>query len=203
MARTFLTSERYRGYPRPFRKPAMSDLARAFLDQSRTYLKGEYLPRIEKALESLSEDDFWWRPNAASNSAGNLVLHLAGNVRQWIVHGIGGAADVRERDKEFAADGGISKADAIARLQSSVNDACAIFESMDIHDLEDSYTPQAQQATGFEAIYHVVEHFSMHVGQIIWIAKARSGEGMGFYVESPGGRAKLAWVPTPEGPLAP
>lgn len=180
----------------------MSDTAQAFLDQSRTYLKGEYLPRIEKALETLSEDDFWWRPNEASNSAGNLVLHLAGNVRQWIVHGIGGAEDTRHRDAEFAATGDVSKAKALEQLYASVNDACDVIAGLTESDLQKRYTPQAHDVTGLEAIYHVVEHFSMHVGQIIWIAKARSGQGMGFYALRPGGLAKLTWTPTPDGPKA-
>ena len=181
---------------------AMSNLARAFLDQSRTYLKGEYMPRIEKALAALSEEDFWWRPNEASNSAGNLVLHLAGNVRQWIVHGLGGEVDVRERDEEFAAKGGVSKAEALAQLHASVDDACAVLEQMDADGLAASYTPQAYEVTGLEAIYHVVEHFAMHTGQIVWIAKGRSGEGLGFYAEKPGGLAKLTWTPTPDGPVS-
>jgi len=180
----------------------MPDLARAFLDQSRTYLKGEYMPRIEMALAALSEEDFWWKPNDASNSAGNLVLHLAGNVRQWIVHGLGGVEDVREREKEFAAGGGASKAEAMARLNASVDDACHVLERMNAAGLAATYTPQAHEVTGLEAIYHVVEHFSMHTGQIIWIAKARTGKGLGFYAEMPGGLAKLSWTPTPDGPEA-
>lgn len=182
---------------------AMNDIERAFLDQSRTCLNGEYMPRIEKALANLSEEDFWWRPNDASNSAGNLVLHLAGNVRQWIVHGIGGAADVREREKEFAADGDVSKAEALSRLRAAVDDACVVLEGMNADGLAAVYTPQAHTVTGLEAVYHVVEHFAMHVGQIIWIAKACSGEGLGFYAEKPGGIAKLNWTPTPDGPIAP
>ena len=181
---------------------AMPDFALAFLVQSRTYLKGEYMPRIEKALAALSEDDFWWRPNDASNSAGNLVLHLAGNIRQWIVHGLGGAEDVREREKEFAAKGGVSKAEALALLHASVDDACAVLEQMDEDGLAASYTPQAHKVTGLEAIYRVIEHFAMHTGQIIWIAKARSGESLGFYAEKPGSLATLTWTPTPDGPAS-
>ena len=181
---------------------AMPDFALAFLDQSRTYLKGEYMPRIDKAMATLSEDDFWWRPNDASNSAGNLVLHLAGNVRQWIVHGLGGEADVRKRDEEFAAKGGVSKEEALTRLRASVDDACTVLEEFDEEGLAASYTPQAHEVTGLEAIYHVVEHFAMHTGQIVWIAKARSGEGLGFYAEKPGGLAKLNWTPTPDGPAS-
>lgn len=181
----------------------MSALATAFLNQSRTFLKGEYLPRIEKALATMSEEDFWWRPNEASNSAGNLVLHLTGNIRQWIVHGIGGADDVRARAKEFAATGGISKQEALDRLKEAVEDACNVIEQMDEESLSRKYTPQSYDVTGLEAVYHVVEHFGMHTGQIIWIAKVRSGKSMGFYDESPDGKAKLKWIPTAAGPIAP
>ncbi|NNF59647.1 MAG: DUF1572 family protein [Rhodothermaceae bacterium] len=180
-----------------------ADLAQAFLDQSRTYLRGDYRPRIERALATLSDEDLWWRPNAASNSAGNLVLHLAGNVRQWIVAGLGGAPDVRERDAEFAATGGVAAAECLARLRASVDDACAILERLDAEALARQYIIQAHDVTGMEAVYHVVEHFGMHTGQILWIAKARTGAGLGFYAERPGGLAKLTWTPTPDGPEAP
>ena len=178
----------------------MSLFAKNFLDQSRTYLKGEYMPRIEKAVSLMSEEDFWWRPNQVSNSAGNIVLHLAGNVRQWIVHGLAGAKDVRIREEEFSARGGITKEQALAKLRASVDDACAVLADMNAEALAASYTPQNHNVTGLKAVYHVVEHFAMHTGQIVWIAKMRSAQDLGFYAEAPGGRAKLTWVPTPDGP---
>src|SRR4026209_1187126 len=76
--------------------------AQAFLAQYREYLTGHYLPKIRAAVETLSEADLWWRPNEASNSIGNLMLHLTGNIRQWIVSGVGGAPDRRDRAAEFA-----------------------------------------------------------------------------------------------------
>ncbi len=179
------------------------DLARAFLDQSRTYLRGDYLPKIERALDRLPEADLWWRPNDATNSAGTLVLHLAGNVRQWVVAGLGGAPDVRDRAAEFATTGGLSTDECLGRLRAAVADACAVLERMDADALVRSYAIQGHDVTGLQAVYHVVEHFGMHTGQILWIVKARTGEGLGFYAERPGGLAQLAWVPTPHGPLAP
>ena len=176
------------------------DLARAFLDQSRASLRGDHLPKIEAALERMSEDDLWWRPNDASNSAGNLVLHLAGNVRQWIVAGLGGAADVRDRAAEFAATGGVSKAEALARLRAAVEEAGHVLARLDAADLAARYRIQGHEVTGLYAVYHVVEHFAMHAGQILWLAKARSGEGLGFYETFEDGRARLRWTPTPEGP---
>lgn len=179
------------------------DIARAFLDQSRTYLRGDYLPKIERALAALPDGDLWWRPNDASNSAGNLGLHLAGNVRQWVVAGLGGAEDVRERDTEFSADGGLDAEAVLDRLRASVDDACAVLDQLDAEALARSYSIQAHDVTGLQAVYHVVEHFGMHTGQILWIAKARAGSDLGFYTERPGGLAKLAWVATPDGPIAP
>jgi len=177
------------------------DIARAFLDQSRAFLRGDFLPRIEGALERMSEDDLWWRPNDASNSAGNLVLHLAGNVRQWIVAGLDGAPDIRDRAAEFAATGGLSKAEALGRLRAAVDDACRVLARLDAADLAARRTIQGREVTGLYAVYHVVEHFAMHTGQILWLAKARRGEDLGFYETSDDGRARLRWTPTPEGPM--
>ena len=118
---------------------------------SREYLSGQYLPKIRACLERLPETDLWWRPNPASNSVGNLVLHLAGNVRQWVVAGIAGGDDVRDRPAEFAA------------------------------------------TTGFGSLYHPVEHFSMHTGQILWITKMRTGEGLGFYSVADDGTVRTHW----------
>src|SRR5262249_25290922 len=93
-----------------------STLAEMFRREVRGGFK-KYLPRIASCLELLSEDEIWWRPNAASNAAGNIVLHLCGNVRQWIISGVGGARDVRERDREFAEQGPIPRQALIARLK--------------------------------------------------------------------------------------
>ncbi|MDX1420855.1 MAG: DUF664 domain-containing protein [Rubricoccaceae bacterium] len=176
------------------------DLARAFLDQSRAFLRGDFLPKIEAALDRMSEEDLWWRPNDASNSAGNLALHLAGNVRQWLVHGLGGAPDVRDRPAEFAATGGLGKAEVLARLRGAVDDGCAVLARADADALAASYTLQGNPVTGLYAVYHVVEHFAMHTGQIVWLAKARASADLGFYETHDDGRARLRWTPTPEGP---
>ena len=73
------------------------EIGRAFIQRSLAYLVGEYFPKIRRCVEGLTDEDIWWRPNPASNSIGNLILHLAGNVRQWVVSGIGGAPDERKR----------------------------------------------------------------------------------------------------------
>ena len=81
-----------------------------FIEASRTTLSGDYLPKLRKFAAVILEEDLWWRPNKASNSAGNLVLHLCGNARRWIVAGVAGAPDTRDREAEFAQRGEVSRA---------------------------------------------------------------------------------------------
>lgn len=176
-------------------------LARPFLDQSMTLLRGEWLPKLETAVGALG-DDLWWRPNETSNSAGTICVHLAGNLRQWIVAGVGGAPDVRNRPAEFATTGGRSAADVLADLRAAVDEACAVIDGLDEEALLAVYPIQGREPTGLRAVYHAVEHFAMHAGQIIWIAKARGG-AVRFYEDDPQGRARLLWVSTPDGPIAP
>src|SRR2546423_14834865 len=80
----------------------MNDIGQEFIERSRYHFIQDFLPKIERCLERLTDDQLWWRPNEQSNSIGNLLLHLSGNARQWIVCGVGGAADARNRDAEFA-----------------------------------------------------------------------------------------------------
>lgn len=170
----------------------MDEFARAFLDRSARYLEEDYFPRIRGALEAMDPDDLWWRPNQASNSVGNLLLHLAGNLRQWVVHGVGGAEDVRERQREFDAREGGTGPELLEQLGKVVREAAGTLEGIDPSLLGETRTIQGNEVTVMEAVYHAVEHFSMHTGQIIWVAKARAGRDLGFYrVE--GGVAEARW----------
>lgn len=128
----------------------------------------------------LSEEEIWWRPNRASNSIGNLTLHMAGNVQQWIISGLGGAPDRRIRDLEFAERGPVSRRFLLARLRNSVTQACRVLEDLLPDALAQRYTIQGFQVTGLEAIAHVVEHFAYHSGQIIFVTKLKKGKRLGF-----------------------
>jgi len=156
-------------------------ISESFLQQSRYFLSNEYLPKIRLAIEPLSDDAIWWRANEASNSIGNLMLHLAGNVRQWIVSGIGGAADVRQRSTEFRARGGKDKAALLAHLTAAVGDVDAVLAKLSPDELLGERQIQGRSVSVFEAVYHVVEHFSTHTGQIILLAKIHVGEKVKFY----------------------
>ena len=152
-----------------------------FQAQSSRYLRDDYLRRIELAIAPLTPDQIWWRPNEASNSIGNLMLHLAGNVRQWIVGGVGETSMARDRDLEFSTRDLIGKDELLTRLRDAVDEACTIIERVPDATLPEPRSIQRFDTTVFGAIYHVVEHFAMHTGQIILLAKAQTGKDAGFY----------------------
>jgi uncharacterized damage-inducible protein DinB len=140
----------------------------------------KYLPRIVRCLQLLSEDEIWWRPNAASNAAGNVALHLCGNVRQWIMSGLAGAADTRERDKEFAARGPVSRRVLIAQLRKTVEEACRTIDGLSDEALTRQFAIQGYPVSGLEAVAHVVEHFAYHTGQLIYLTKLKRGRDLRF-----------------------
>jgi uncharacterized damage-inducible protein DinB len=152
-----------------------------FTSESARYLREVYLPRLRKALETLPERDLWWRPHPGATSVGNLLLHLDGNLRQWIVAALGGAPDRRRRSEEFARREGGTRAELIGALASTIAEAAGVIERQTA--LDRALRIQGFETTPRDAIYHVVEHLSWHTGQIVWIAKMRAGEahGIAFY----------------------
>lgn len=151
----------------------MTDVARTFLGESRRYLRGAYLTAIERSVAPLTDAQVWWRPNEASNSIGNLILHLSGNVRQWIVGGVGQQPNERNRQLEFDEREAIPKEQLLARLRTVLDEADAVLASLTEADLTEPREIQGHDTTVLKAIYHVVEHFSAHTGQILWIVKSQ------------------------------
>lgn len=158
--------------------PATID--RVFLDCSARDLE-QLLSRIRDCVGKLTPEEIWARGNENENAIGNLVLHLAGNVRQWIISGVGGAPDARNRDAEFAARGGVAPSELLERLGSTVREAVAVLGKVTPHRLTEHVTIQKYNVTILEAIFHVVEHFSQHTGQIIFATKMLTGEDLGYY----------------------
>jgi uncharacterized damage-inducible protein DinB len=152
----------------------MATAANVFTAKSVSLLTDDYLPHLRKAVTALGDDGLWWRPNETSNSAGNLLLHLRGNVTQWIIGGVGGRAYERHRDGEFAARSGGGADELLDTLTATVLAACEIIRNQNEVTLLDNRRIQGYDVTVLDAIYHVVEHFSMHTGQIILLAKART-----------------------------
>jgi uncharacterized damage-inducible protein DinB len=170
---------------------AKSELTPLVVDQAMRVLRRVYLPRITSCLEILSPSQIWYRPNEASNSVGNLVLHLTGNVRQWIISGLGGAPDIRERDIEFSERGPIPQKVLARRLHQIVEEACDVLRRLPPEELARVHTIQRFRVTGSEAAFHVAEHFSHHAGQIILLTKILTAQNPDF-THLPGEKRKKA-----------
>ena len=152
-----------------------------FIPCAREFLVEQYLPKIERCLERLSDEQIWWRPNDESNSIGNLVLHLCGNARQWIVSGVGGAVDARKRDAEFAQREAIERGELLTLLRTTLADIEAVLKNLTAETLLERRTIQGSDVDVLEAIFHVTEHFSMHTGQIIMLTKMLTSSDLRFY----------------------
>ncbi|HVC19743.1 MAG TPA: DinB family protein [Vicinamibacterales bacterium] len=155
----------------------------AFLEFSRWKLVDEYWPRLRTCVESLTEEQVWWRPNDASNSVGNLLLHLNGNVHQWVVASFNQASDTRNRPAEFAVRTGMPPAAMLTQLGATISQASEVLSRLTDADLMATFQIQGYTVTGLHAVYHVVEHFGLHYGQIVYITKLLRGADLGFYRE--------------------
>jgi uncharacterized damage-inducible protein DinB len=136
--------------------------------------------RIAICLGKLSDDQIWARGHENENAVGNLVLHLCGNVRQWIMHGLGGQPDIRVRDSEFAAAGGMNAAELTAQIRATIEEATAILVTLTPEQLTRTYEIQGRTASGVLAVMNVVEHFGQHTGQIIYATKNLTGQDLGL-----------------------
>lgn len=141
----------------------------------------ESYARIFKCLSLLSEDAVWYAPNAQIPPVGNLVLHLCGNARQWILSGIGGAADNRDRGQEFVPQKNIRKSDLIFLLENLRVNLRLTLQEMPGEVLREPLTIQGFRETGFSALVHVIEHFSYHTGQITTLTKMITNKDTGYY----------------------
>lgn len=140
-----------------------------------------FLSRIGECVGRLSNEQIWMRHGDHENAVGNLMLHLSGNVRQWIISGITGQPDTRTRDREFAARGELEAAELMDRLEGTVVEAVAVLKGLAPERLIEAYQPQKYRVTILEGIYSCVEHFAQHTAQIIFATKLLTGQDLGFY----------------------
>lgn len=145
------------------------------------HVQTESVERIVKCLDLLTEEQVWERFNDNTSSIGNLILHLCGNVRQWIIATLGSQPDLRDRDAEFAERGPISKADLMARLRNTITEAVSVVEGLDEAVFTSEHEVQCYRETGTYIVLHVSEHFSYHTGQIVLATKIRKGINLDFY----------------------
>jgi hypothetical protein len=162
------------------------DAAATFLDLSRRKLQVEFWPRMESAVGRLSDEQIWWRPNQHCNSIGHLLLHLDGNLRQWILSVLGGAPDVRNREQEFHAVEQPDGAELLRRLRTTLDEVTGFLAQFPAERLGTAYRHPifGREVDAMAAIYQVVEHFSMHLGQILYLAKEQLDVDLGFFAGS-------------------
>ena len=143
---------------------------------------------FEACLRKLSYEQVWQRQGDHENAVGNLVLHLCGNARQWLMHGVGGANDVRVRDAEFSAQSGMDAEELIALFRSTFNEAKGVIERVPAERLVERITPQGRDVSVLEAIYQVVGHVQQHVGQIILLTKQMTRQDLDLTIPRKVGR---------------
>ncbi|HEY1207884.1 MAG TPA: DinB family protein [Terracidiphilus sp.] len=160
-----------------------ADVAQLFLVHSRQKLLEQYWPRLKNSVESLTEEQLWWRPSEACNSIGNLLLHLNGNVRQWLVASFNRLEDRRNRPAEFNQRESISASALLSQLGATMQQASEVLARLTPADLTAPYEIQGYKVSGLDAVYQVVEHFAMHYGQVLYIVKTLHGADLGFYSE--------------------
>ncbi|MGB9180244.1 MAG: DinB family protein [Pyrinomonadaceae bacterium] len=159
----------------------MSETAENFIAKARSLMREDYLPKIERCLEKLNDEQVWWRAGEESNSIGNLLLHMAGNARQWIISSVGGERDARVRQQEFDERETIPRAELMEKLRRTLDEVDAVLARVDEAQLLERRTIQGYEVTVLEAIFHAVEHLAMHTGQIILITKMLTRSDMKFY----------------------
>ena len=166
--------------------------AETFLSRSRYWLTKEYPIKLRHCVNALPPGTVWARPNDSSNSIGNLLVHLAGNVTEWILGGVGGQTISRYRAGEFAQKEGRDGPALLDDLEAVLLKADSVLAGLSEKNLERSITIQGRETTVVGAIYHVVEHFAMHTGQIVLLTKIYAPDKIHFY-EDAGGLARPTW----------
>ena len=157
-----------------------TSISSQFLTSSAVHLK-ENLGRIKKTTALIDEEQFWNKSNEQTNSIGNLLLHLNGNITQYILSAIGGKKDTRIREKEFDIESRTDMKKLISRHERVVNEAISIMLIAHKKDLRRKYLVQGFEKTGLEIILHVVEHYSYHTGQVAQAVKLMKNVDLGFY----------------------
>jgi hypothetical protein len=159
-------------------------VASLFLDYSCRKLES-MTDNLRVCLGKLSDAQIWERHGAHENSVGNLVLHLCGNMREWVVAGVGGALDVRRRDEEFSTEGGMDGEELMGRFSVTVDEALKVIAAVPASRLVEIVHPQGHTVSVLAAIYQVVGHVQQHVGQIILLTKQMTATDLDLTIPRP------------------
>jgi hypothetical protein len=160
------------------------EFAAAVMNEAATEL-GKALERLAHCLDQLTDEQVWWRSSESMNSIGNLILHLCGNLGQWVVAGLGGTPDARDRPGEFAERSLIPKAELLDRLRSAVAESQRVLRGLSAAELLRVRRIQGFDVTGLWALFDAVPHFRGHTQEIVYRTRELLGD-----------RYRFAWVPT-------
>jgi uncharacterized damage-inducible protein DinB len=163
-------------YPKNFRDQFILEIKKRLFEEN--------VPRLKKCLAQLTETEIWYRPNAHSNSIGNLVLHLCGNVRQWVLSGLGEQADTRKRQQEFDEKGPVPTEKLVQMVDELMHEVERVLDNLSPEMLLEKRDVQVYRETGLSILVHVVEHFSYHVGQMTYFVKWRKDMDIGYYSDT-------------------
>ena len=153
------------------------EITKEFIEQSIIRFD-EYTEKVKKCLKELNEEEIWIRPNESSNSVGNLILHIHGNITQYIISSLGNYEDLRQRDREFNIRDGYNKAELMGMLTSLMSEIKTIISNLSVDDLFKVRSVQGFKLSGLGIIFHVVEHYSYHTGQIAFWTKLLKNKNM-------------------------
>ncbi len=156
-------------------------VAALFLDYSCRKLE-TMTGHVGVCLSRLTDAQIWERHGAHENAVGNLVLHLCGNIRQWAIAGVGGAKDVRDRDAEFSADGGMGAEELMGRFALTVAEARDVIAGLSAERLLEKINPQNGEVSVLDAVYQVVGHVQQHVGQIVLLTKQMTEQDLNLTI---------------------
>lgn len=148
-----------------------NDINAAILQTLRVRITKVFPAQIRSCLEQLDDQQIWWRPNAESNSVGNLTLHVCGAVMHFLCRGVGGQEYTRDRPAEFATTS-MSKEDLLSTLDDTFAKAEKTFAELAPARLADPSTEPTYYSTIFEDLFGVAIHAAVHTGQIVYATKA-------------------------------
>ena len=163
--------------------PLTTNVAALFIESARYYLATVYWTKLRCSVEALPREVLWLRANEQSNSVANLVLHLEGNIRHWILCGVGGAPSLPDRASEFLARNGPDADELLAKFEGTLAEVDQFLGRLTAADLIEARFIQGREVTVLEAVFHVVEHFSFHLGQIVMMAKIHAPGAIRFYAD--------------------
>ena len=161
--------------------PLSLTIHRVLIDEVKRRIITESVPRIKKCLAQLTEEEIWHRPNDNVVGVGNLVLHLEGNLRQWVLSGLGKQPDHRQRDQEFDRTDPLPAELLIEQLDTLMAKVAQVLDQLTPEDLVAVRRVQGYEESGVSILMHVTEHFSYHTGQITYYVKTRKNIDLQYY----------------------